>query len=134
MSPDKHAELTPVTSKHKTFIVIAVLMLVAVIAAVYHFKQPTENLDSQGSKAEGKRGNGEGRRGKDDAATPIAVAIETTTQADFPVYLNGLGTNRRGSRPIEQGRVVRHYSQRERRPAPWPLLEEPSGGQPGQQR
>ena len=92
MSPDKHAELTPVTSKRKTFIVIAVLMLVAVIAAVYHFKQPTENLDSQGSKAEGKRGNGEGRRGKDDAATPIAVAIETTTQADFPVYLNGLGT------------------------------------------
>ena len=92
MSPDKHAELTPVTSKHKTFIVIAVLILVAVIAAVYHFKQPAENLDNQGWKGEGKRGNSEGRRGKDDADTPIAVAIETTTQADFPVYLNGLGT------------------------------------------
>jgi len=89
MSTDKQAEIT---SKRKIFIVIAVLMLVAVIAAVYYFKQPSENLQNQSSKSEGKRGNGEGRRGNDDADTAIAVAIDITTQADFPVYLNGLGT------------------------------------------
>ena len=92
MSPDKQAELTPITSKRKTLIVIAVLMLVAVIAAVYHYKQPSENLVNQSSNHEGKRGHGDGGRGKEGADTPIAVAIDTTTQADFPVYLNGLGT------------------------------------------
>ncbi len=92
MSPDKQAELKPITSKRKTFIVIAVLMLVAVIAAVYHYKLPPENIENQSTKHEGKRGNGEGQRGKEAADTAIAVAIDITTQADFPVYLNGLGT------------------------------------------
>jgi multidrug efflux system membrane fusion protein len=92
MSTDKQAELTPITYKRKLFIVIALLMSVAVIAAVYHFKQPSENLDNQRSKGEGIRGAREGRQGKDDVDTAIAVAIDTSTQADFPVYLNGLGT------------------------------------------
>ncbi len=85
MSPDKQPELSSTTSKRKTFIVVGILILVAVIAAIYHFKQDSEHPNKQNSNAEGKRGN-------DDFDTPIAVAIETTTQADFPVYLNGLGT------------------------------------------
>jgi len=92
MSPDKQTELTPAKSKRNTFIVLAILILVAVSAAVYHYKQPSENLENQSSNHEGKRGHGDGGRGKEGADTPIAVAIDTTTQADFPVYLNGLGT------------------------------------------
>ena len=92
MNLDKQAELTPAKSKRNTYIVLAILMLVAVSAAVYHFKQPSDNPDNPKGSVEGKRGHGEGRQGKDEAGATIAVAIDTTTQADFPVYLNGLGT------------------------------------------
>jgi len=92
MNLDKQTELKPATSKRNTFIVLAILILVAGSAAVYHFKQAPDNPDNPKGSVEGKRGHGEGRRGKDEADAPIAVAIDTTTQADFPVYLNGLGT------------------------------------------
>jgi multidrug efflux system membrane fusion protein len=92
MSLDKQAELKSIRSKHNTLKIIAMLLLVSVIAAVYHFKQPSGNTDNPKGGVEGKQGHGEGRRGKGEADAPIAVAIETTTQADFPVYLNGLGT------------------------------------------
>lgn len=32
------------------------------------------------------------KRASDDKDRPVVVAIETTRQADFPIYLNGLGT------------------------------------------
>jgi multidrug efflux system membrane fusion protein len=92
MSLDKQAELKSIRSKHNTFKIIAMLLLVSVIAAVYHFKQPSGNPDNREGGVEGKQSHGEGRRGKSEADAPIAVAIETTTQADFSVYLNGLGT------------------------------------------
>jgi multidrug efflux system membrane fusion protein len=92
MSLDKQPELTSVKSKRKTYIFTGILILVAVIAAVYYFTPASESPDQQSPKSEGKRDHGEGKRGKGEADVPIAVAIETTTQADFPVYLTGLGT------------------------------------------
>ncbi len=92
MSSENLTQLTPTRPKRKKLIVIGILALVAVIAAVYYYKQPTETPDHQSQQSEGKRGHGEGKHGRSEADAPIAVAIETTTQADFPVYLNGLGT------------------------------------------
>ena len=92
MSLDKQAKLTPITSKRNTFIVFGILMLVAVSAAVYHFKPASDTPDNPKGSVEGKRGHGEGGRAKDEADAAIAVAIDTTMQADFPVYLTGLGT------------------------------------------
>jgi len=92
MSLDKQAELTPTKSKRKTLIIIGLMILVAIIAAVYHYKPASEHPDNSKASTEGKHANPEGKRGRGEGDAPIAVAIETTTQADFPVYLNGLGT------------------------------------------
>ena len=92
MSLDKQAELKSIRSKRNTLKFIAMLILVSVIAAVYHFKQPSKQPSNLNKSAEAKGGRGEGGRGKDDLDAGIAVAIESTAEADFPVYLNGLGT------------------------------------------
>jgi multidrug efflux system membrane fusion protein len=64
------------------------LLVVFVIAAgVFFYFQQSSNATESVKPDEGKS-----KRGRDERDKPIAVSIETTTKADFPVYLNGLGT------------------------------------------
>ncbi len=83
MSQDNRHELLPLATRLRAFVLPGSLLVPALIAAGFYFQHsssPDAKSDSKG-----------GKRGHDDDA-PAAVAIETAGKADFPVYLNGLGT------------------------------------------
>ena len=84
MSQDKRHELLPLASRRRAYVLSGSLLVLAITAAGFYFQHT--------SAPEAKIGSGDGRRGHDDEDAPAAVAIETVAQADFPVYLNGLGT------------------------------------------
>jgi multidrug efflux system membrane fusion protein len=62
------------------------LLLVLAIAAAGFYVQYSSPKTGE------KTGQSNGKRGFEDFDAPAAVSVETVTQADFPVYLNGLGT------------------------------------------
>jgi multidrug efflux system membrane fusion protein len=84
MSQDIRQEFPQFTSRRRAFLLPATLLLLAVAAGGIYSQYSTTAPDA-------KSGFGSGKRGHDDD-TPPAVAVETVGQADFPVYLNGLGT------------------------------------------
>jgi multidrug efflux system membrane fusion protein len=84
MSQDIRQELLPLTSRRRAFLLPATLLVLAVAAGGIYSQYSIKAPDA-------KSGFGSGKRGHDDD-TPPAVAVETVGQADFPVYLNGLGT------------------------------------------
>lgn len=84
MSQDTRHELSPPASRRRAFILPGSLLVLAFAAAGFYFQHTTSTPDAKSDSRGGKRGH------DDDA--PAAVAIETVGQADFPVYLNGLGT------------------------------------------
>ena len=74
---------------------LIMLAIVALAFTVYFYAYPAatpENTDQE-SKHHGRKhahaGNGSGR---DEEDKPVVVAVATAVQADFPVYVNGLGT------------------------------------------
>lgn len=75
----------PPEKKRKTYIVSGLLAVLILGALGYYFQNssaaPDKSIDSNGA-----------RNDRDNFNTPTAVAVETVLQADFPVYLNGLGT------------------------------------------
>lgn len=81
MSQDNRHELLPPANRRRFLLPVA-LILPALIAAGFYFSH---------SSSDAKSGFKGGKRGRDDDA-PAVVAIETAGKADFPVYLNGLGT------------------------------------------
>jgi len=85
MSQNKRHELSPLTGKRRTLALPGSLAVLAIAAAGFYFQHASV-------APEGRFGSGDGRRGHDDHDAPAAVAIETAARADFPVYLNGLGT------------------------------------------
>jgi multidrug efflux system membrane fusion protein len=85
MSQNNHPPLLPVASRRRFYVLPVSLLVLAVVGAGFYFQQSSTAPD-------GKSGYGKGKRGFDEADAPSAVSIETVTQADFPVYLKGLGT------------------------------------------
>jgi multidrug efflux system membrane fusion protein len=61
------------------------LSVLAIAVAGFYFQQSAAAPDT-------KSGSDRGKHGHNDHDTPAAVSIETAAQADFPVYLDGLGT------------------------------------------
>lgn len=77
-------------SRPSTLWWIIALAALAVIAAVFYFRQPPlseANPDAKRGASFGKKGGG--KHFDDDA--PSVVSVETARKADFPVYLTGLG-------------------------------------------
>jgi multidrug efflux system membrane fusion protein len=82
MSQDNRHELLPPANRRR-FLLPGALIVLALIAAGFYFQHSSSPDTKSASKG--------GKRGHDDDA-PAVVAIETAGKADFPVYLNGLGT------------------------------------------
>ena len=84
MSQNNRHESLSSPNRRKAFLLSGALIVLALIAVGFYFQHsPSEPDAKSGSKG--------GKRGHDDDA-PAVVAIETAGKADFPVYLNGLGT------------------------------------------
>jgi multidrug efflux system membrane fusion protein len=66
--------------KRRSFVLLISLLVLASIGAGFYFK----HLSSTPAEKQNKRGR--------DADKPAVVSVETATKADFPLYLNGLGT------------------------------------------
>jgi len=77
--------LSPPGSRLRRFIFPATLLTIALTAAGFYAGHSAES-----KAATPENGTGKPKRGGDGGVP--AVAVETVTQADFPVYLNGLGT------------------------------------------
>ncbi|TRX01615.1 MdtA/MuxA family multidrug efflux RND transporter periplasmic adaptor subunit [Candidatus Methylobacter oryzae] len=88
MSQNHSPELSP--NRSRTLLWSIALVVLVVIAAVFYFRHPS----SPEAKPDAKRGAGMSKKGgkQHDDDSPAVVAIETAVQADFPVYLDGLGT------------------------------------------
>jgi multidrug efflux system membrane fusion protein len=84
MSQDIRQEFPQFTSRRRAFMLPATLLALAIAAGGIYSQYSTKAPDA-------KSGFGGSKRGHDDD-TPPAVAIETVGQADFLVYLDGLGT------------------------------------------
>ncbi|MEC4747274.1 MdtA/MuxA family multidrug efflux RND transporter periplasmic adaptor subunit [Methylomicrobium sp. Wu6] len=76
--------LSPPGSRLRRFIFPATLLTIALTAAGFYAGHSAES-----EAATPESGAGKPKRGGDGVP---AVSVETVTQADFPVYLNGLGT------------------------------------------
>jgi membrane fusion protein, multidrug efflux system len=85
MSKDNHHELPSFAKRRRGFLLPGLLVVLAIIGTGFYFQYLASSPPEK--KSDAKRG----KRGHDDDA-PAPVAIETSAKADFPVYLNGLGT------------------------------------------
>ncbi|MGZ8181171.1 MAG: MdtA/MuxA family multidrug efflux RND transporter periplasmic adaptor subunit [Methylobacter sp.] len=81
MSQDNLHPLPTLINRRRAFLLPGLLAVLAITAAGFYF----QHSSSPDAKPDSKGG-----RHDDDA--PAVVAIETSSQGDFPVYLNGLGT------------------------------------------
>ncbi len=73
--------------RSRRFALLSLLVGAVIAVGVYfHLGLTTENSHSDSRGGGNRRGFGR----KDDA--PVVVAVETTSQEDFPVYLNAIGT------------------------------------------
>lgn len=86
MSEDSRHPTKP--ARRKNFILSASLMAIAIISVGLYYQYAPAATSSSKSGAQGDSH----KRVSDDKDRPVVVAIETTRQADFPIYLNGLGT------------------------------------------
>lgn len=85
MSQNNHSPLLPFASRRRFYVVPVSLLVLVIAVAGFYFQQLSTTPDS-------KSGSGKGKHGFEEADAPSAVSIETVAQADFPVYLKGLGT------------------------------------------
>ena len=80
MSPNPHHASLPLAKRRSGLVLPGSLLVLALTAAGFYFQHASSAPAEKAEAAGGKR----------DA--PAAVSIETASKADFPVYLNGLGT------------------------------------------
>ena len=85
MSQNNRHELPPLARRRRVSVLSGLLSVLAIAVAGFYFQQSS-------AAPEAKSGSDRGKRGHDDHDTPAAVSIETAAQADFPIYLDGLGT------------------------------------------
>lgn len=77
--------------KRHWFRILRWLLILAVLAGTaYAYSQSSGKSEAEPRSKFGKQGPGSKFSQHDDGPTPVAV--ETTTQGDFPIYLGGLGT------------------------------------------
>lgn len=87
MKKDNYAELP--TKSHFKFRNVALFSLLLILGGIgFYFQHSSEN--STDTKQHKSKDGGKHRHDDDDK--PALVSVETTTKADFPIYLNGLGT------------------------------------------
>lgn len=79
MNQDNHHELPAPASRSRTFLLPGSLIVLVAACVGFYFQQVSAAPEIKS----GKRGG---------SGAPTAVAVETAGKADFPVYLNGLGT------------------------------------------
>ena len=84
MSQHNRHKLLPPGNRRRAFLLPGTLIVLALIAAGFYFQHSPSEPDAKSDSKPGKRGR--------DNDAPAAVAVETASKADFPVYLNGLGT------------------------------------------
>lgn len=85
MNQNNRHELSKFTQQRGFSVLTQLLFVIAVAVGTFFYFQPSSNAAEKGS-SKSKHGG----HGHDD--TPSAVSVETASKADFPVYLNGLGT------------------------------------------
>ncbi len=86
---------TPIPKRRKPVFLLGTLAALVIAAGSYYFLKPspTDNKFAASGDARGDRRGGGDRHGDhhdDDSPSPVSVEISNT--ADFPIYLNGLGT------------------------------------------
>jgi multidrug efflux system membrane fusion protein len=79
MSQDKRQELPLISGRRRAWLLPVFLLALAVVSGGFYV-QHSSTKPAEKSRPGGKHDE------------PTAVAIETANKADFPVYLNGLGT------------------------------------------
>jgi multidrug efflux system membrane fusion protein len=86
MSEDSRHPTKP--ARRKNFILSASLAAIAIITVGLYYQYTPAAASSPKSDTQGDSH----KRASDDKDRPAVVAVETARQADFPIYLNGLGT------------------------------------------
>jgi multidrug efflux system membrane fusion protein len=88
MSQDLRQELPLIANRRRSLVLPGSLLVLAIAASGFYFQYSSAAPTEKSAANEGRRGH----RHDDDEDTPTAVSIESARKADFPVYLNGLGT------------------------------------------
>lgn len=94
MSQNNHST-SSLPKRRKPIFLLCTLTAIVIAAGSYYFLKPssTDNKFASSGNARGdKRGGGDRRGDHHDDDSPSPVSIETVNTADFPIYLNGLGT------------------------------------------
>ena len=88
MNQNNRQEFPQLINQRGFTVLSRLLFVLAVAVGTFFYFKPSSNAADKSSSASkhGKKGG----HGRDE--TPSAVSVETTGKADFPVYLNGLGT------------------------------------------
>ncbi|MFI3120629.1 MAG: biotin/lipoyl-binding protein [Methylococcaceae bacterium] len=84
MTQDNRHPSLLLAGRRRAFALPGSLLVLTMIAAGFYFQHSAAAPEAKLSSS--------GGRGHDEHDAPTVVAVETVTQADFPVYLNGLGT------------------------------------------
>ncbi len=87
MKKDNRAELPQPYFKRRNVALLSLLLILIVSGIGFYFQHSTETPTD--TKQHKSKGSG---KYKHDDDKPAVVSVETTTKADFPIYLNGLGT------------------------------------------
>lgn len=99
MTKDHLPELSPPGSNRRAFVLSAVALLLALAGGGYYFYGAPTETDAKGDvaseRSNGRRPGGLGGPGGpgfgQEEDRPVIVAVETAKQADYPIYVNGLG-------------------------------------------
>ncbi|MGZ4958243.1 MAG: MdtA/MuxA family multidrug efflux RND transporter periplasmic adaptor subunit [Methylomonas sp.] len=86
MNQIKLKESPKPSGRRRTFVMPGSLLVLSIVAAGFYFHNSAAAPDG---KPEGRGGKS---RGHEHEEKPAVVSVETAGKADFPVYLNGLGT------------------------------------------
>ncbi len=88
MNKNNHTELPKSAFKFR-YVALSSLLLILIVSGIgFYFQHSSENS----TDTEQHKSKGSGKHRHDDDDKPAVVSVETTTKADFPIYLNGLGT------------------------------------------
>jgi multidrug efflux system membrane fusion protein len=84
--------MTPPNTARRYRLILLVFALLVVAAAAWFYRDHFSSAPADSPAAADKKGGDKGKNSDKGKDKPIAVSVETVTQGDFSVYLNGLGT------------------------------------------